>query len=122
MKGKGFHFRLFYGFSGIRAALRFESSFRIQVFAALLTLISIFLLRPPLIWTALIVIMICLVLFAELFNTALEHTLDGLHPNEASFVKIAKDCSAGAVLILSLSALVVYILMLVTIFGLEPTR
>lgn len=118
MKGKGFIFRLFCAFGGIRAALRFESSFRIQILAALFTLGSIFLLRPPLIWTALVVIMICLVLAAELFNTALEHTLDGLHPNEASFVKIAKDCSAGAVVILSLSAIAVYILMLIAIFGL----
>jgi diacylglycerol kinase len=34
--------------------------------------------------------MIGLVLAAELVNTALEHTLDGLHAEQAEFVRIAR--------------------------------
>jgi DNA-binding NarL/FixJ family response regulator len=58
-------------------------------------------LDPPLIWTALVVIMIGAVLAAELLNTALEHALDAAHPEPSPLVKIAKDCSAAAVLVLS---------------------
>ncbi len=68
-------------------------------------------------WLALVIIMIALVLAAELFNTALEHVLDELHPETAEFVRIAKDCSAAAVLVFSFTSVVVFVLMLVEMFG-----
>ena len=49
------------------------------------------------------------VLAAELFNTALEHLIDHLHPALHPSIKIAKDCAAGSVLLLSLSAVAVFI-------------
>ncbi len=61
--------------------------------------------------------MICMVLAAELFNTALEHALDGLHPEQAPFVRVAKDCAAGAVLVLSACAALVFVLMLAEVWG-----
>jgi diacylglycerol kinase (ATP) len=42
----------------------------------------------------------------------LEHALDGLHPQQAPFVRIAKDCAAAAVLVLSAASVVVFALML----------
>ena len=54
-------------------------------------------------------------LAAELVNTALEHTLDGLHAEHAEFVRIAKDCAAAAVLVLSATAAIVFVLMLVAL-------
>jgi diacylglycerol kinase (ATP) len=48
-----------------------------------------------------------LVLVTELINTALEAALDGLHPEQAHFVKLAKDCAAGAALVASMTAVVV---------------
>ncbi len=74
-------------------------------------LLSIVWLQPEIIWVAMVVMMIALVLAAELFNTALEQMLDGLHPAEAGFVKIAKDCAAAAVLVLSLAALALFVMM-----------
>jgi hypothetical protein len=59
--------------------------------------------------------MIALVLAAELANTALEHLLDGLHPEQAEFVRIAKDCSAAAVLVFSTTSVAVFALMLLTL-------
>jgi diacylglycerol kinase (ATP) len=50
---------------------------------------------------------IALVLSAELFNTALEHLADKLHPERDPAIKVAKDCAAGAVLILALLAVIV---------------
>ena len=111
-KGKGFLERLACAVQGLFIAFRFEASFRFQIFAAVLATASLFILRPPLIWSALVIVMIALVLAAELFNTALEHLLDGLHPGMAEFVRMAKDCSAAAVLVLSCASVVIYVLML----------
>ena len=61
--------------------------------------------------------MVALVLAAELFNTALEHLVDGLHPEEAGFVRVAKDCAAAAVLVLSVAAVVVFLMMLWAVLG-----
>ena len=116
MKGKCFFFRLRYSFNGIVFTIGHESSFRTQLLAAFFALGSLLILRPPLVWAALVVVMVVLVLAAELINTAIELVLDGLHPELADFVRLAKDCSAAAVLILSLASVVVYVLMLCVIF------
>ena len=60
-------------------------------------------------WWALLLLNCGLVLSAELFNTALEHTLDHLSPAIHPAVKIAKDCAAAAVLMLSLTAVAVFL-------------
>jgi diacylglycerol kinase len=115
MKGRGFGHRLRFALTGLREAFAGERSFRVQLVAAACALGAVLWLRPPLLWAALIVIMIGLVLAAELINTALEHTLDGLHAGHAEFVRIAKDCAAAAVLVLSATAAIVFLLMLVAL-------
>jgi undecaprenol kinase len=100
---------------GLRAGLG-EASFRFQLLAAALVLVFLLVARPPLLWTALMLLMVGLVLAAELFNTALEAALDGLHPQWAPFVRIAKDCAAGAVLVLSLTAIAVFVLMVLAVY------
>lgn len=97
---------------GFAAALRGEANFRIQLVLGVAAIVVTLALNPPLIWTALVVIMIGAVLAAELLNTALEHTLDAAHPEPSPLVKIAKDCSAAAVLVLSITAVAVFLLML----------
>lgn len=42
------------------------------------------------------------VLSFELVNTAMEHMLDLLHPQKHESARIAKDCAAGAVLLMAL--------------------
>jgi diacylglycerol kinase len=98
-KGKAFPLRLQCAWQGISQAWHNEASFRTQTLFAMLTLASLFFLRPPLVWCALVAVMVCLVLALELVNTALEHALDGLHPESAEFVRMVKDCAAGAVLL-----------------------
>ena len=65
------------------------------------------------IWWALLLLNCGLVLAAELFNTALEHLIDLLHPGLHPSIKIAKDCAAGAVLILSISAACIFVAFLI---------
>lgn len=116
MKGLSFVRRLGFAWRGLVVTFQGEASFRTQVSAALLAVIAMLLIHPPLIWVALLSIMIGLVFALELFNTALEHALDGLHPEEAQFVRLSKDCAAAAVLVMSICAVIVFVLMLVEVY------
>lgn len=86
------------------AAWHQETSFRTQTRIGVVTCLALALLRPGWLWAALILVLIGMVLMAELINTALEALLDGLHPDQAPFVKLAKDCAAGAALVASACA------------------
>ena len=113
MKGKSFYHRLKFAWGGLRAAFGAEASFRAEIVAAIGAIAVTAWLNPPVLWLALVIVMVALVLAAELFNTALEHLLDGLHPEQAEFVRIAKDCAAAAVLVFSIASVAVFVLMLV---------
>ncbi|WP_257308221.1 diacylglycerol kinase [Geothrix fuzhouensis] len=104
MKNQSFPKRLSYSLQGIRTAWRQEASFRFQSLMALGVVAVLIGMRPAAIWWALLLMNCGLVLAAELFNTALEHALDHLHPEIHPAIKVSKDCAAGAVLIFSLSA------------------
>jgi diacylglycerol kinase len=45
-------------------------------------------------------------------NTALEHLTDRLHPEQHPAIRAAKDCAAAAVLLASISALLIGLLTL----------
>jgi diacylglycerol kinase (ATP) len=104
MKNQPFHKRLSFSLQGIRSAWRQEASFRTQSLMALGVGTILVVVRPPAIWWALLLMNCGLVLAAELMNTALEQTLDHLHPEIHPAIKVAKDCAAGAVLVFSLSS------------------
>lgn len=117
MKNQPLYRRFRFAWQGVAAAFSHEASFRTQVLAALVCVGAMLWIRPPLVWVALVSIMIGLVLAAELFNTALEHVLDGLHPEQAPFVGLAKDCAAAAVMVLSACSVIVFLLMLADVCG-----
>ena len=104
MKNQPFHKRLSYSLQGIRSAWRQEASFRTQCVMASGVVAILLVLRPAAIWWALLLMNCGLVLGAELMNTALEQTIDHLHPEIHPAIKVAKDCAAGAVLVFSLGA------------------
>lgn len=114
MKNRHFCERLGFAWAGVKVAWCREKSFRSQLLIALLVLPLMLWLNPSLLWWALMVMMGALVLAAELFNSALEQMIDHLHPEIHPSIKIAKDCAAGAVLILSIAALFVTTMMLVS--------
>lgn len=109
MKNQPFPKRLSYSLQGIRSAWKQEASFRTQAWMALGVLAVLIALRPAALWWALLLMNCGLVLAAELFNTALEQTLDHLHPEIHPAIKVAKDCAAGAVLVFSLSAAATFV-------------
>ncbi len=116
-KNQPFRHRLGYALAGLRAAWRHERSFRTQSVFALGALVFLVVVRPAPVWWALVGVMVALVLAAELINTALEHLADHLHPDHHPRIGLAKDCAAGAVLILSAASLWVALLALWSKWG-----
>jgi diacylglycerol kinase (ATP) len=109
MKNKAFQHRFGFALQGIAAGLRHESSVRTQTTAGALVLAVLLWRRPGAVWWALLIMNCGAVLSAELMNTALEHALDHLNPAIHPAIKIAKDCAAGAVLVLTLTAVATFV-------------
>jgi len=109
--------RLIYSFryagEGIGYAIRTQANLRIHLAIAVLVIVVGLWLQLALIEWAILVVMISVVLSAELFNTALEATLDRVSIEEHPLAKIGKDVAAGAVLIGAIGAVIVGLL----IFG-----
>lgn len=91
--------RFGFAFQGLAAAWRSESNFRIQLVTLLVVVIVLVVLKIEPIWWALVILTSGAVLAAELFNTALEHLADHLHPETHPQIQIVKDCAAAAVLV-----------------------
>jgi undecaprenol kinase len=117
MKNQRFHVRFGYAFNGLAAAWRNESSFRFQCGAVVAVLILLAWRQPAMLWWAVLLIPCGMVLAAELFNSALEAALDHLHPERHPAIGIAKDCAAGAVLLLSMTSVGVLAAFLLDSFG-----
>jgi len=116
VKNRAFKHRLAFAWSGLRSAWRSEASLRIHAVISVLLLVVLAILRPALLWWALCGVMVALVIAAELLNTALEQLADHLHPEQHPRIKIVKDCAAASVLILSMGALWVAAMMVISVF------
>jgi diacylglycerol kinase (ATP) len=97
--------RLGFALRGFAHALRSEASLRLQALAGAAALAVLLVLRPPAVWWALVLLASAAVVAAELFNTAIEHLADVLHPQQSPGVRVVKDCAAAGVLIAVLGAL-----------------
>ena len=106
-KNQPFLARLRFAWAGIVHGIRAEHSVRFHVVALGLVLVALVVFRPEPLWWALVILTSAAVIAAELFNTALEHLADHLHPEIHPSIRIVKDCAAGAVLVCSLAALAV---------------
>ncbi len=116
-KNEAFLRRLGFALSGISTTFRKEANFRTQVLAAAFALATLAVLQTEPVWWAIFVLIIGAVLSAELINTALECALDRLHPEHHPLIGLAKDCAAGAVLVLSFTALIIFGALLFQRFG-----
>ena len=104
-----------FGFAGqgIGYAIRTQANVRIHLtITALVIGAGLWLQLNPIEW-AILIVMISVVLSAELFNTALEATLDRVSVEEHPLAKIGKDVAAGAVFVCAIGAVIVGLL----IFG-----
>ena len=108
MESKNFHILSFrYAFEGIRAALKEEPNLKFHFLAGLLAILISFLLKISKNDWIIIILLIGFVIAVELTNTAIEavvdHVIQSTHPG----AKLAKDISAGAVLIAALTAAII---------------
>ena len=104
-KNQRFSARLGFALRGLVHALRSESSLRLQALAGAAALVVLLVLRPGAVWWALVLLASAAVVAAELFNTAIEHLADLLHPQQSPGIRLVKDCAAAGVLIAVLGAL-----------------
>lgn len=95
-----------YAFEGIVAALKEEPNLKIHFSIAVLAIVASFILKISRQDWISVIILIGLVLSVELTNTAIEAVVDTFTDREHPGAKLAKDISAGAVLVVALTAAV----------------
>jgi diacylglycerol kinase (ATP) len=121
LKNQNFIARLRFALHGIQSAFKRERSFRSQLLAATLAIAALAVLRAPPVWWAIFLLLITTILAFELMNTALEIMIDHLHKSFHEQIGLAKDCAAGAVLILSFISVVLFLIFLYEKFAVSFT-
>lgn len=116
MKNKPFPQRLGFALRGVQEAWRTEASFRVHTVMSVGALGILPVLGAKPIWWAAFLLVIGGVLSAELLNTALERIADRLHPETHPLIASAKDCAAGAVLVLSMVAVGIFLALLADLY------
>ena len=99
-----------YAFQGIVTSLKTEKNMKVHILAAILVIVSGVLLKISKIEWIMCTFAITIVIAAELFNTAIETIVDMITTEQNEKAKIAKDVSAGAVLITAIGAAIVGII------------
>lgn len=95
-----------YALNGIKYTLLTQHNFQIQITLALIAILLGFLLEISWLEWISIIIVIGMVLAAEIFNSSIEELTNLISPEKNKIAGIVKDISAGAVLILAISALI----------------
>jgi diacylglycerol kinase len=92
---------------GVLHVLKHERNARIHLMSAVVVLLAGLAMRLPLDQLTDVFFAIVLVFLAEIFNTAVERTLDLIDLEENRHIKIIKDMSAGAVLVTAAAAVMI---------------
>jgi Diacylglycerol kinase len=90
--------------------LKSERNFQIEVFALLINLFLIVFLKLNTVDAAIILIVSFAVLSLEILNTAIEKVCDIIQPEFDLRIKVIKDISAAAVVLMALASVVVGVL------------
>lgn len=93
--------------AGLSAVIKSEVNFRFEMIIAILTISAAIFFKISFIEWISVLLLISIVLTMEAFNTAIEKLCDRMVPQEDLSIKIIKDISAGAVLIASVSAVII---------------
>ena len=91
---------------GFIHAVRTEKNMRFHFLCAFLLLLAAFFVGVQRVEWLILCLATCLVLMAEMINTAIEETLNLLHPKYHPTVGLIKDISAGMVLVAVMNALI----------------
>lgn len=96
-----------YAFEGLVAALKEEPNLKFHLLAGILVLFLSFFLKISKQDFITIIIVIGFVIAIELTNTAIEAIVDTFTDKQHPGAKLAKDISAGAVLVSALTSIIV---------------
>ena len=106
---------------GISYVTKNEKNFKREIALGIIALILSYILKIDKIEFIIILTMICLVLTAEIINTAIERAVDLVTKEYHALARIAKDVSAGSVLVTSTFALIIGIIIfmpkIITLLG-----
>jgi len=104
-QSKNFAKSAYYALNGLRLAFKSQRNFKKHILIFTTSLVVAFFLKLDLISLCLIILANSIALSLELLNSAIEFILDAYYKNKwAKLAKLAKDMSAGAVLISSCAA------------------
>jgi len=116
-KARSFFESFGFAIDGILYSLKTQRNMRIHFFAALIVLLAAPFFKISSIEFLLLFFTISLVIISEMFNTAIEATVDLTTDKYHELAKIAKNVAAAAVLISALNAVVVgYVLFIARFF------
>ncbi len=96
-----------YAGSGILSAFKSELNMQVHLCMMFLVIICGFSFKISLTEWRICIILFGIVIGSEIFNTAIETVVDLVMPNINDKAKKAKDLSAGAVLVIAISAAIV---------------
>ena len=97
---------------GMRLSIKSERNIRVHLFTAALVLITAYCLNFSIIKFCILLLTIAGVISAETFNSAIEFSLDAIfHNRYCRMVGMAKDIAAGAVMLVTISAVMIGVLL-----------
>jgi diacylglycerol kinase len=102
----------YFAFAGLFYLLRTQRNARIELVVALVVCALAWWLKVTRVEWAVLVVMIALVLILEGLNTAVEAAVDLASPEIHPLAKVAKDISAGMVLVAAIASVIVGLLIL----------
>ena len=103
-----------YCLEGINFVITNESNFKKEIVIGIIALLLSYILKISRIEFTIILIMIALVLTSEIINTSIEKVVDLYTKDYNNLAKIAKDVSAGSVLVMSIFSLLVGVIIFLT--------
>ena len=95
-----------YACRGLQALLKYEINSRVHLVITLLVIAAGFYFHVSSIEWIILILCICLVFGAELFNTAIEKTIDFISMEKNPKAGAIKDLSAAAVLVMAAGSLI----------------
>lgn len=98
-----------YAIEGLRMVFQ-EQTFRIFCFIALLVVFLMFLFEVSFYEKLILILIITFLMAFELINSRIEQIINVFQPNHDQKAKVIKDITAGAVLLVSLGAVIIGIL------------
>ena len=93
--------------TGIIDTVRTERNMKIHIFIMILVIIAGIILKINKSEWIICIILFAIVIGSELFNTSIETIVDMVMPEKNEKAKIAKDVSAGAVLVVAIGAAII---------------